>query len=237
MDSRTWIIWKDRNASIDQAMRIWVPRIASIFKSAAEHVETARKLTDNITTILSTLDLSLTPLNLTLRSLYEETEQHFIYRRGEQVKGTNLTPSDYPLLADWTQEAISMHLDMIERATLDQTKKEVLSGNSDLTQAYTFSIARAETIARVEIAGAANAATHFSLGAEYGINRLTKSWISVGDDATRPNHAQLNLVNPIPFETPFTLGQQQVLFPGDTSLGAQADEIVNCRCMVGYQSR
>ena len=58
---------------------------------------------------------------------------------------------------------------------------------------------------------------------------VTKEWVSVGDSKVREAHVeadgQITNVN-----EPFTVGGQQLMYPGDGSLGAGPENIINCRC-------
>lgn len=57
----------------------------------------------------------------------------------------------------------------------------------------------------------------------------TKQWWSAQDTRVRPTHA-LAHGQKVPKDEPFEVGDYQMMRPGDSSLGAGAEEIVNCRC-------
>ena len=57
----------------------------------------------------------------------------------------------------------------------------------------------------------------------------TKEWITVGDDKVRPHHVAVDSVK-VPLDRAFTVNQERLMYPGDTSLGATASNVVNCRC-------
>ena len=102
-----------------------------------------------------------------------------------------------------------------------------------------YTTVRAERIARTEVPTAARAGTYEAARLVAPTGGLTKSWLDSGDARTRQTHAQATLENVgIPFEQPFRVrseqtGAEQLLrFPGDTSLGADASTVVNCRCDV-----
>lgn len=60
-----------------------------------------------------------------------------------------------------------------------------------------------------------------------------KQWITEKDERVRPTHRQVdNFI--IPIDRPFVVGDSLMMFPKDRSLGATADEVVNCRCTVKY---
>lgn len=92
-----------------------------------------------------------------------------------------------------------------------------------------FSIARSAMIARTEMVGAANAAS-FGMARETGAAEF-KVWIATEDERTRPDHADAD-GQTVPINEPFDVGGYEMMFPGDEN--APAEEVVNCRCTIGY---
>lgn len=94
---------------------------------------------------------------------------------------------------------------------------------------------RAETISRTETLAALNAGRLEQVRqmVERGdISRESVSlvWDAVGDSRTRRDHMVMESQT-VPLGQPFTGPDgSQLMFPGDNSLGAPADMIVNCRC-------
>lgn len=89
---------------------------------------------------------------------------------------------------------------------------------------------RARTIARTETVAASNAAS--LAAAESTELPLAKEWISTADDRTRDSHQS---VETVAMDEPFVLDSGSELdFPGDWSNGADAGDIVNCRCTQAY---
>lgn len=95
---------------------------------------------------------------------------------------------------------------------------------------------RAETIARTE------SITALRAGKQEGYRQLvdsgavrddqiTRTWSDTGDGRTRPSHHAANGQKVRGLNTPFQLSGGQVMFPGDTSLGAPASLTANCRCL------
>lgn len=92
----------------------------------------------------------------------------------------------------------------------------------------TLSIQRARVIARTEVHNAAGFANHHaavSTGME-----LEHKWLAHPGDRTRETHLEAGRGPWIPINEPFTVGGAQLLHPGDSSRGAPAAEIINCRC-------
>lgn len=96
-------------------------------------------------------------------------------------------------------------------------------------------VTRGETIARTESIAALNAGREESLNqaVESGtIERrfVTRTWRSTPDARIRRDHLLMNgqkRPHGAPFESPTGA---RLMYPGDTSLGAGAKDVINCRC-------
>jgi uncharacterized protein with gpF-like domain len=86
----------------------------------------------------------------------------------------------------------------------------------------------AATIARTETHSAAVAAVYETAQFKR-VPVKTKTWWSVGDKLVRPTHVEAHGLT-IPFDQPFEVGGYLMMYPGDSSMGAGAEEITNCRC-------
>ncbi len=62
-----------------------------------------------------------------------------------------------------------------------------------------------------------------------GATAAVKQWVTVGDDHVRSHHAVADGQTVLAQE-PFTVNGEQLRFPGDSWLGASANNTVNCRC-------
>ena len=94
---------------------------------------------------------------------------------------------------------------------------------------------RATMIARTETVAASNLGNR--AGAKATGLDLTKEWLSSPGPRTRDTHAAAGSeysLNPIGIDDPFVVGGAQLMFPGDSSMGAPASEVVNCRCTEVY---
>ena len=60
-----------------------------------------------------------------------------------------------------------------------------------------------------------------------------KTWVTMNDNRVRPTHKNVNFVT-IDILEPFEVGDSQMMFPRDDSLGASSDEIAGCRCVAHY---
>lgn len=96
---------------------------------------------------------------------------------------------------------------------------------------------RATVIARTEVRQSANAGNHFS-AAESGLD-LIKTWLTTRDGREREWHGAVDGQERDfndPYDVPNGDGTiEQLMFPLDSSLGASADNIIQCRCGETYK--
>jgi hypothetical protein len=86
---------------------------------------------------------------------------------------------------------------------------------------------RADRIARTESLVASEFGLHQTY-LESGVPE--KKWEAILDMATRPEHRAAHYLLPIKTDEPYIVGGEKMMFPGDQSLGATVENIVNCRC-------
>lgn len=95
---------------------------------------------------------------------------------------------------------------------------------------------RAENIAATEAMSSMNAAGYESMAQviEEGLapaDAIDRTWDSVGDIKVRKDHVHAN-GQTVKFDEVFWVGGYQMRYPGDTSMGAGADQVARCRCHV-----
>lgn len=90
----------------------------------------------------------------------------------------------------------------------------------------TIRIARTETT-RVENSAHQEVANE---SARQGFN-VWKKWVATQDDRTRDAHRDMDGVE-VPYDEPFVVDGEEMMYPGDTSLGASAGNVINCRCVM-----
>lgn len=96
---------------------------------------------------------------------------------------------------------------------------------------------RGENIARTELLSSLHEAQDEGLRqlidrGQVQTDAVTREWDAAGDSATRDSHRAMDGQQKRPDE-PFTTGNgYQMRYPGDSSLGAPGEEIINCRCVV-----
>lgn len=89
---------------------------------------------------------------------------------------------------------------------------------------------RAEMIAITETQNIAENTKQLSIEVNAGIGNVpTKVWVAILDEKTRNAHAMADFQDR-PYDKPFDVMGEQLMFPGDTSLGASKKNVINCRC-------
>jgi uncharacterized protein with gpF-like domain len=94
---------------------------------------------------------------------------------------------------------------------------------------------RAEKIARttaLQVMGQAQQESLRQTLEQTGIDptRVSKTWFATLDKRTRDSHASTS-GQTVKLNDAFTVGNSRLRYPGDTSLGATIDQVINCRCV------
>lgn len=100
--------------------------------------------------------------------------------------------------------------------------RDIVAGNS---------VARARTIARTETHNAATFASQETAKAT-GFD-LKKEWMTALDGRAREAHIVAD-TQTVPMAAPYIVGGERLMRPGDSSLGASAENVINCRCAELY---
>lgn len=91
---------------------------------------------------------------------------------------------------------------------------------------------RSTVIAQTEVIAASNFGSQ-EAAKQSGL-QLRKVWLATDDDRTRPNHVEAD-GQEVGLDEFFTVGGAQLMYPGDTSMGAPGEEIIQCRCTLFYR--
>lgn len=118
----------------------------------------------------------------------------------------------------------------ITKQIIDTTFERLSSEDKSITDDYYLSNDRAMFISECEANSILNY-RQYSKAVKSG--KTKKTWIDVGDKRERKTHLEVGGTT-IPINEPFSVGDSLLMFPTDYSLGASADEIVNCRCSIQY---
>lgn len=125
---------------------------------------------------------------------------------------------------------IKQYANDITKQIIDITFERLSSEDKSITDDYCLSNDRAMFISECEANSILNY-RQYSKAAKSG--KTKKKWIDVGDKRERKTHLEVGGTT-LPIGEPFSVGDSLLQFPTDTSLGASADEIVNCRCSIQY---
>jgi hypothetical protein len=118
----------------------------------------------------------------------------------------------------------------VTKQIIDATFERFSAEYKSITDDYYLSNDRAMFISECEANSILNY-RQYSKAVKAG--KTKKKWIDVGDKRERKTHLEVGETI-LPIDEPFSVGDSLLQFPKDTSLGASADEIVNCRCSIQY---
>lgn len=91
---------------------------------------------------------------------------------------------------------------------------------------------RSTVVVRTEVVSSSNYGSN-EAAAQSGL-ALKKVWLATDDSRTRKTHADAD-GQEVDMDQPFEVGGEQMMYPGDSSLGATADELCQCRCTQFYR--
>ena len=132
-------------------------------------------------------------------------------------------------VTDYTRELIRKD---IEQGLEKNLTKEQIARNITKVTEGTISKMRALRISRTETTHANSKSTEI-LSNAIPFEQV-KIWIPRIDGRERPEHGAMLNKKPIIKKEPFIVGGERLMYPGDSSLGASASNIVNCRCSQHY---
>lgn len=118
----------------------------------------------------------------------------------------------------------------VTKQIIDATFERFSSEDKSITDDYYLSNDRAMFISECEANSILNY-RQYSKAVKAG--KTKKKWIDVRDKRERKTHLEVGGTI-LPIDEPFSVGDSLLQFPKDTSLGASADEVVNCRCSIQY---
>lgn len=160
--------------------------------------------------------------------------QYVVNARAQLLSGDPNQMAEY-----FTRVRRDRRFDRIVQRAIDTGKPVAAADVDRITGRYADRLLalRGEAIARTESLSAFSAARDevYEQGIEQGLFRresVDSAWSTSGSANTRDTHAAMDgqrQKQGDPFRSP---SGAMLMFPGDTSLGAGAAEIINCRCML-----
>lgn len=151
-----------------------------------------------------------------------------------------------PMMRAWMIDHIATRITGISETTRVAIRNLIIEALKEGTDSvrvakqiqkdWAFSYERATRIVQTEITAAQNAASFYALDMFADTGTITKNWLATNDKRTRDSHMTAHYTQrDIEYNKPFIVGGAELMYPGDTSLGAPAREIVRCRCTVTYR--
>ena len=104
-----------------------------------------------------------------------------------------------------------------------------------------INVIRGIRIARTEVISASNFGS--LKGAMQVDDQMLKIWMPALDKRTRDgfperfDHLSMSGKSGIELNAAFNVSGEDMMFPGDSSFGASAGNIINCRCAIGYERK
>lgn len=126
-------------------------------------------------------------------------------------------------IAGTREERYAQHADVFAAEAIDSTAQHA-------EDPYEYSEDRAMFIAENE-ANMIYGTDEFFDAIDEGCTH--KTWITMQDNRVRDSHVEVD-GETLPIEEPFFVGASLMMCPGDDSMGAGPEELVNCRCVCAY---
>lgn len=164
-----------------------------------------------------------------------------------------MTPAQQQWIANAREELVRLDSAYFSRALRDTRYdamiKKAIADGEPLTGAQIDNIItrleartlkyRGDVIARTESITALRAGQNEAMKqlietGEVGTEDVRKIWSAALDGRTRDSHEALDGTE-IGVDEAFISGGSSLMYPGDSSLGAQPGEIIQCRCSVSYR--
>lgn len=231
----------------DRYLRYHYIRILNAQRDALmglDHVPTQREIETIIGAFQSRQERVL---STTYRQLFPEAQS--MVQPPEKMMGTIQRKAVDDVvsarLEQWIRTNLLSHVQRIDRTTIDMIL-DMLDGSTDfeayrrcIVEVFRNNSIRAYTIARTETTSASNTSMQIA-AEEYSFDRpVTKTWETRMTGTVRPSHEMMQGVT-IGMDELFRVpkrrgGYDLMMYPGDTTHGASAENIVNCRCWCTYE--
>jgi SPP1 gp7 family putative phage head morphogenesis protein len=234
---RKWIAFANMTSPLEKAMarimtRYFEQQQSEVMKNVAKFRSVQK---DMFTQII----FSLKDWNEKLKTMaLNSTKEAFV---GGLIMGANEVglQLDFDLLDPKIERILDQRLawfaENVNASTADLVKEAINEGFQNgesiegisrrIDEVYGYSRDfRSKRIAQTEVIGSANQGQWQSYK-DAGVEK--KKWSSAGDNKVRDSHRSNQVVD---INDPFSIGGAALMYPGDRSMGAPAEEVINCRC-------
>lgn len=240
-----------RGARVDKVRPIYERALGKVFNAQETHIlGNAAKLAPND---MAPLDDLLHALRGDNQAALDEALTKQIHALGHQVAsdlGEDGVTFDvvHERVLRYTARESSRLIQLYDQTTAGTIREEVRKGllkaqieglnivdtageimKAGIRSGFDIRRERANAIAQTETTAAYNFAD-LEAWRQSGVV-AEKDWEDSGDEKVRPSHQSSNVPS-VPVDEPFTVGNSQMMHPGDGSLGAAAEDVVECRCVM-----
>lgn len=179
-----------------------------------DRIELSEKIYEMMIYIFSLISTMIDSESIDVEYLYSETKKNY-----EEILDSEGLHDTY----------LEDYIDTFSRKMIDTTLEHIENG-TDNDREYYMSSTRAIIIGTDE----SNTIYNYESYKTAIDNGCTmKEWISERDERVRKTHLDAD-GSIVEIGEPFVVGTSLMMFPKDSSLGADASEIANCRCTVKY---
>jgi HK97 family phage portal protein len=183
----------------------------------------------------------------TLGALAENVADEFAKRTYAALSGKSMKDADDPwwlAIRDYVGTQVAERVTQVAQTTRELIRSAiqqsidsgegVYQAQGRIRKLYLEQIIphRSEVIARTEIIAASNHGSY--IAAQSTGLKLRKSWLSSRDSRVREWHASAD-GQKVAMDEPFRVNGERLMYPGDTSLGASGDNVIQCRCTQTYE--
>ena len=243
--------WKTLDRLRTPFDKIWTNEIAAVLDKAGKAVGAAFNPSD-LGTMQEAIDEAFDVLPFLYNRMYNQVAEVFAVRAGtaaRRLMGQEQRADVFDETAEsrrWISQQTGSRIAQVSANTVKAVKKFVdrsfVEGLTTdqiargLVDNGTFGRARAFRIARTEVVAASNAGNNFATRNVLPNERFQKVWLSSRDIRVRDTHFSAD-GQAVDLDAAFKLAGGQLRFPGDSTLGASASEIVNCRCTTTHKPK
>lgn len=245
--------WREFERGRERFYETWEKRITRLLKL---EMELAKRLLQIPSFSRNPDEVSKAPLNSApewqdlLGALAKDVGSHFAARVYADLKRPRKAEEDedddpwWEYLEEYIERVVANKVRQILATTRDMIREAIEAGirqgegvyelSQRIERLYLEQIIphRSETIARTEVIAASNAASQAAARA-VGVP-MRKVWLATQDDRTRDAHAEAHGQSRM-LDEAYVVNGESLMFPGDSTLGAAADNVINCRCTETYE--